>query len=220
MPLHLTNIAKKYNKNWVFRKVNIQFNTPGTYVIKGSNGSGKSTLLKIISGHLSASEGEQKLIINSKEIPIESWPEHIAYAAPYFELIENMYLEEFLEFYTKFKPLNKNITIDKFITITYLETSRNKQIKNFSSGMKQRLKLALAWLSDVYVVLLDEPCSNLDQRGIEWYKKMATKYSKDKLIIVCSNNIQEEFFFCENSLNIDDFMDSHNSQKNTLKSQT
>lgn len=206
MPLSLTNIAKKYTKEWVFRAVNFQFDLPGSYVIKGSNGSGKSTLLKIISGHLSASEGDQKLTINNKEIPIENWPNHIAYAAPYVELVEDMYLVEFLEFYTQFKSLIKDMTIDKFISCTYLETSRNKQIKNFSSGMKQRLKLGLAWLSNVSIILLDEPCANLDERGVKWYKEMARKYSTDKLVIVCSNNIYEEFFFCENTLNIDAIM--------------
>ena len=189
-----------------FKKVNYEFKIPGTYVIKGSNGSGKSTLLKIISGHLSPSEGLQKLTLNSKEIPIENWPREIAYAAPYVDLIEEMSLIEFLEFYTKFKPLREGVNHDDFIEITYLENSKDKLIANFSSGMKQRLKLGLAWLSDVSIILLDEPCSNLDKKGIQWYKDLANKYSKDKLIIVCSNNIQDEFFFCENSLNTEEFI--------------
>ena len=205
MSLSLTNIAKKFKKDWVFRNVNFQFETPGTYVIKGSNGSGKSTLLKLISSYLSPSEGEQKLILYSKEISIDEWPKHIAYAAPYFELIEEMFLEEFIEFYIKFKPLRANISKDDLIQIAYLEESKHKQIKNFSSGMKQRLKLALAWLSDVSIILLDEPSSNLDKKGLEWYKNLAKKYSKDKLVIVCSNNIEDEYFFCEHSLNIEDF---------------
>ena len=208
MSLNLINIAKKFKKDWVFRNVNYQFEIPGTYVIKGSNGSGKSTLLKLISGYLSASEGEQKLILNSEDIFIENWPKHIAYAAPYFELIEDMYLNEFVEFYIKFKPLRDGISKNDLIKIAYLEASRDKQIKNFSSGMKQRLKLALAWLSDVSIILLDEPCSNLDKKGIEWYKDLATKYTKDKLVIVCSNNIPDEFFFCEHSLNMEDFIKS------------
>ncbi len=216
MSLSLINIGKKYNKDWVFRNVNFQFNLPGSYVIKGSNGSGKSTLLKIISGHLSASNGDQKLMIGNKEVPIENWSNHISYAAPYLELVEDMYLEEFLKFYTQFKRLNKGMTINTFITTTYLESSRDKQIKNFSSGMKQRLKIGLAWLTDVSVVLLDEPCSNLDERGIQWYKKMATKYSKDKLVIVCSNNIQEEFFFCKNTLNIDEVINNYGTTKTTI----
>jgi len=209
--LSLTNIAKKYQKDWIFRNVNFQFEIPGTYVIKGSNGSGKSTLLKLISSYLTASEGTQKLTLNSKDILIENWPKHITYAAPYFELIEDMYLSEFVQFYIKFKPFRDDITTDDLIKIAYLEESKDKQIKNFSSGMKQRLRLALAWLSDVSIVLLDEPCSNLDKKGIEWYKNMATKYAKDKLVIVCSNNIQDEFFFCEHSLNMEDFINGSDS---------
>jgi ABC-type multidrug transport system ATPase subunit len=203
--LSLTNIAKKFQKDWVFRNVNFQFETPGTYVIKGSNGSGKSTLLKLISSYLSPSEGEQKLTLHSNDISIDDWPKHIAYAAPYFELIEEMFLEEFVEFYIQFKPLRAHISKDDLIQIAYLEESKHKQIKNFSSGMKQRLKLALAWLSDVSIILLDEPSSNLDKKGVEWYKSLAKEYSKDKLVIVCSNNIEDEYFFCEHSLNIEDF---------------
>jgi len=206
--LNLINIAKKFKKDWIFQNVNYQFEIPGTYVIKGSNGSGKSTLLKLISSYLSASEGAQELILNSEDISIENWPKHIAYAAPYFELIEEMHLNEFVEFYIKFKPLRDDISKNDLIKIAYLEASRDKQIKNFSSGMKQRLKLALAWLSDVSIILLDEPCSNLDKKGIEWYKDLATKYTKDKLVIVCSNNIPDEFFFCEHSLNMEDFIKS------------
>ena len=211
MSLNLINIAKKFKKDWIFRNVNYQFEIPGTYVIKGSNGSGKSTLLKLISGYLSASEGTQNLTLNSEDIFIENWPKHIAYAAPYFELIEDMYLNEFVEFYIKFKPLRGDISKNDLIKIAYLEEARDKQIKNFSSGMKQRLRLALAWLSDVSIILLDEPCSNLDKKGIEWYKDLATKYAKGKLIIVCSNNIPDEFFFCKHSLNMEDFINGSNS---------
>tara|TARA_B100000242_G_C43050618_1_gene490826 strand:- start:192 stop:815 length:624 start_codon:yes stop_codon:yes gene_type:complete len=200
--LSLINIAKKYNRNWVFRNACYQFEIPGSYVIHGPNGSGKSTLLKILSGFLIPTEGELKLQINSNYITTENWSNHIAYAAPYYELIEEMYLEEFVSFYIKFKPLQKGISKNDLIKIAYLEEAKDKQIKNFSSGMKQRLKLSLAWLSEVPVVLLDEPCSNLDTNGIEWYKNLAKEYSKNKLIIVCSNDIEDEFFFCKKSIDI------------------
>ena len=206
MSLSLINIAKKFNRDWVFRNANYQFEIPGSYVIKGSNGSGKSTLLKILSGFLTPTEGELKLLIKSNNITTENWSNHIAYAAPYYELIEEMYLEEFVSFYIKFKPLQKGISQHDLIKIAYLEEAKNKQIKNFSSGMRQRLKLALAWLSDVSIVLLDEPCSNLDARGIEWYKNLANKYSENRLVIVCSNNIEDEFSFCKKSLDIDNFI--------------
>ena len=204
MSLSLVNIAKKFQKDWIFRNVSYTFQIPGTYVIQGANGSGKSTLLKLISSFLSPSEGKQELKINGQEIEIENWNEHITYAAPYFELINEMYLTEFLAFYTKFKPLQKDISITKFIEIAYLEDSSEKLIKNFSSGMKQRLRLALAWLSESSIILLDEPISNLDKKGIAWYKDLANTYSKNKLVIVCSNNIEDEYFFCKNTLHIEE----------------
>ena len=206
MSLSLINIAKKFNRDWVFRNANYQFEIPGSYDIQGPNGSGKSTLLKILSGFLTPTEGELKLLIKSNNITTENWSNHIAYAAPYYELIEEMYLEEFVSFYIKFKPLQKGISQHDLIKIAYLEEAKNKQIKNFSSGMRQRLKLALAWLSDVSIVLLDEPCSNLDARGIEWYKNLANKYSENRLVIVCSNNIEDEFYFCKKSLDMDNFI--------------
>jgi len=203
--LSLVNIAKKFQKDWIFRNVSYTFQIPGTYVIKGANGSGKSTLLKLISSFLTPTEGKQILKLNDQLIEIENWPQHITYAAPYYELINEMYLTEFLAFYTKFKPLQKGLSVNKFIEIAYLEDSSEKLIKNFSSGMKQRLRLALAWLSESSIILLDEPTSNLDKKGIEWYKELAKTYSKNKLVIVCSNNIEDEYFFCENSLHIEDF---------------
>lgn len=206
MSLSLINIAKKFNRDWVFRNANYQFEIPGSYVIQGPNGSGKSSLLKILSGFLTPTEGELKLQINSNHIATENWSNHIAYTAPYYELIEEMYLEEFVSFYIKFKPLQKGVSQHDLIKIAYLEEAKDKQIKNFSSGMKQRLKLALAWLSEVSVVLLDEPCSNLDAKGIEWYKNLAKEYSKNKLVIVCSNHIEDEFSFCKKSLDIGNFI--------------
>ncbi len=203
MSLCISNIGKKFKKNWVFKNIHLDFNLPGSYVIIGANGSGKSTLLQIISGHLSATEGKTTLKIKNKNIIAENWHEHIVYAAPYFELIEEMFLEEFVNFYIKFKQLQESLTKDDLIKIAYLEDSRNKQIKNFSSGMKQRLKLALAMLTKASVVLLDEPCSNLDEKGILWYRDLTLKYSHGKLIIVCSNNIEAEFFFCKNKLKME-----------------
>lgn len=205
MSLRLTNIGKKFKKDWVFRNISFEFKIPGSYVIKGANGSGKSTLLKLVSGFLTPSEGLQELKLKGNLIEMDVWPEHMTYAAPYFELLEDMFLDEFVAFYTKFKPLRAHISEEDLIRIAYLEESKDKQLKNFSSGMKQRLRLALAWLSDSSIILLDEPTSNLDKNGIDWYKGLAKEYAKDKLIIVCSNSIEDEYFFCENSLSIEDF---------------
>tara|TARA_B100000767_G_scaffold93639_1_gene90083 strand:- start:241 stop:879 length:639 start_codon:yes stop_codon:yes gene_type:complete len=205
MSLTLLNIGKKYQKDWIFRNINFEFKIPGSYVIKGSNGSGKSSLLKLISGFVTPSEGIQKLKLNKTLVELDKWPEHITFAAPYYELLEDMYLEEFIDFFVQFKPLKPGISKEEIIKIAYLEDSKRKQLKNFSSGMKQRLRLVIAWLSDTSILLLDEPTSNLDSKGIEWYKSLAKKYAKEKLVIVCSNSLEDEYFFCDQSLNIEDF---------------
>jgi ABC-type multidrug transport system ATPase subunit len=71
--------------------------------------------------------------------------------------------------------------------------------------MKQRLKLGLAILADTPVLLLDEPVSNLDKPSIQWYKELVTQFASHRTVIVCSNNIDDEHFFCTRQINISDF---------------
>ncbi|NBQ48017.1 MAG: ATP-binding cassette domain-containing protein, partial [Sphingobacteriia bacterium] len=83
--------------------------------------------------------------------------------------------------------------------------ARHKFIRQYSSGMKQRLKLALALLADTPLLLLDEPLSNLDRSGAAWYQQMITDYTAKRTVIVCSNAIEEEHFFCERALDVMDY---------------
>jgi ABC-type multidrug transport system ATPase subunit len=85
-----------------------------------------------------------------------------------------------------------------------LEKASNKQLRNFSSGMKQRVKLAQAILSDVPVVLLDEPCTNLDADGISLYHRLMNNYCADRLLIVSSND-EVEYKFCQHKISIMDY---------------
>src|SRR5690606_34997503 len=88
--------------------------------------------------------------------------------------------------------------------IMYLEKSMNKQILYFSSGMKQRLKLGLCFFSDVPLLLLDEPVSNLDKTGIAWYQHLIQAYGSNKTIFICSND-SREYDFCDRVLHIEDY---------------
>ena len=94
---------------------------------------------------------------------------HVSICAPYLEVVEEMTLTEFLNFHHGFKPFLSGITTDFIITAIGLEKAVNKQIRYYSSGMKQRVKLAQCIFSDTAIVLLDEPCTNLDATGIELY---------------------------------------------------
>ena len=202
MKIILQNAGKKYNREWIFRNLDFTFITGKSYAIIGPNGSGKSTLLQVIAGSTNASEGNIFFGNNDEQkIEPENIHQHTALAAPYLELIEEMTAVEFLNFHSIFKPLIKNISVPEILEEVELSKSINKQIRLYSSGMKQRLKLAQAIFSDTPVLLLDEPCTNLDAQGYSLYHNLIKKYGSKKLIIVSSNDTNE-YNFCTAQLNI------------------
>ena len=204
MKIFLDKVGKRYNYEWVFKAISFQFHSGTSYAILGANGSGKSTLLQIIAGNLSPSEGKVNYTLHEKKIEVENIFRSTGFSAPYLELIEEFSLEEMISFHEKFKPFSPVLSKNKVMEILGMEKSKGKMLKNFSSGMKQRVKLALAILSDVPVVLLDEPATNLDEQGVSWYKNLVNDFSKERLLIVCSNQLQE-YDFCKEQLNLHDF---------------
>ena len=205
MRIVLTEVGKRYNRDWIFRKVNFEFNSGEAYAILGSNGSGKSTLLQLIAGNQLQSEGKTEYFIDDKNIASEKIFNHISFASPYLELIEEYTLTEILNFHSQFKPFFKELSIPQVIGITGLEKSKDKELRYFSSGMKQRVRLALAILSDTPLLLLDEPTSNLDKKGVEWYTQLIHAYRQKRIIIVCSNHQQAEYDFCNHKLLMEDY---------------
>jgi ABC-type multidrug transport system ATPase subunit len=204
MQIELINIAKKFNREWIFKDVNLQIPYSSKLAILGSNGSGKSTLLQIIVGSLSASKGEINYHVNDQLISVENAYRHFSIASPYIELVEEMTLNEMIDFHFSFKErFNQYGNVD-LLNIVELESSKNKEIRYFSSGMKQRAKLMLAVLSNVDCIMLDEPCSNLDKQGITWYHQLLNDYLSDRTIIICSNQ-EYEYSICDKSLSIMDF---------------
>jgi ABC-2 type transport system ATP-binding protein len=204
MKIILEQAGKRFNYDWIFRRVTATFNPGERYAILGPNGSGKSTLLQVISGHIHHNEGSVTYSTPEKLLPPDQFFRHCAIAAPYLELVEEFTLAEAVQFHLQFKQFIPAVKAQEAITIVGLEKSLHKQIRYFSSGMKQRLKLALAIFSDVPILLLDEPCTNLDAAGIQLYQDMITTYAGDRMIIVSSND-EQEYFMCNNTLSILDY---------------
>ena len=202
--ISLQNVGRRYNRDWIFRGIDYNFTGGESYAILGPNGSGKSTLLQILNGSLSLSTGDITFLNNGDKIDIEKVFNYLSLAAPYLELIEEFSLEEVIDFHFKFKPYKAGITKDKVIELLSLPGGKNKLIRYFSSGMKQRLKLALAFCSDTPLLLLDEPTSNLDNQGIDWYLNLVEQFAKGRLTIVCSNQ-EHEYSFCNHRLSISDY---------------
>jgi len=202
MNIQLTNAGKKYGSHWIFRNFSHQFSEGIKQVILGPNGSGKSTLLKIVSGGATLSEGAIEYSINNKKIKPEEVFQYVSIAAPWLDIPEEYTLEEVITFHTQFKQLVKSISVKDAIKIIDLEHTREKHYRNFSSGMKQRVKLGLAILTDAPLLLLDEPVTALDAKSVNWYKQMIHEYANHKSILVFSNHREEEYGFCEGTVHL------------------
>ena len=204
MKISLQNAGKRFNREWIYRGVTLEFSSANAYAITGPNGSGKSTLLQAIGGMLQLSEGRIHYATGNQQLANEDVYKQISFCAPYLDVIEEMTLLEFLDFHYRFKPFLPSFTAKAIIREVGLEAAAAKQIRYYSSGMKQRVKLAQAIFSDTGMVLLDEPCSNLDTAGIELYHSLIQRYCKERLVVVCSNDMVE-YSFCNKVISILDY---------------
>lgn len=203
--INLTNAGKKFGKEWIFRAVNLNVVAGQKIAILGLNGSGKSTLLQALTGYLTLNEGELSYSINQDKIEGELQYNYISLASPYLELVEDFTLQEQIEHTAFYKAFLNDLTTEKIVELSGLAAHKDKYIKLFSSGMKQRLKLTLAILADAPILFLDEPTTNLDATVIDWYKNMIAKYAMKKTIVVCSNSIKDEYSFCDKVITMEDF---------------
>ena len=204
MKISLSDAGKRFNRDWIFRHLTFNFESSISYAITGPNGSGKSTLLQLIAGAIEPSEGKLFWHSGDKKIDEAKVYQHISICAPYLELVEEMTALEFLRFHSRFKPLIQDGSYSDLLTIVQLDKAAHKQIRYFSSGMKQRLKLAQAIFSNTPVLLLDEPCTNLDEAGYQLYYSLIDKYCGDRLVIVSSNE-KLEYSFCREVVDVTRF---------------
>lgn len=204
MTINLQNIGKRYRREWIFKGVNLNIATGQRTAVTGPNGSGKSTLLSVLSGFLSPSKGKISFSLSGKNLDSDNLYQSVSIAAPYIELIEEMTLLEAVHFHQKFKALPSDWTSQYFIERCYLQKSKNKQLRHFSSGMKQRVKLGLAICSSSPLLLLDEPTTNLDEAGAHWYQQLLEEHIAQRTLFIASN-VASDYQLCSESLSILDY---------------
>ncbi|MBI5913972.1 MAG: ABC transporter ATP-binding protein [Bacteroidetes bacterium] len=201
MQITLHQLSKRYRYDWIFKNIDYQLVAGGRYAVTGPNGSGKSTLMKVLSGHLSPSKGQVSFFTEGKKCAPDDVYRQVSYAAPYIELIEEFTLLEALDFHQKFKPLLPGFRTADVLDLLAFPKARDKQIRHFSSGMKQRLRLALATCSESSLLLLDEPTTNLDQQGVDWYLSLAERLIGQRTVVVASN-VAVDYGFCGEVIDI------------------
>jgi ABC-type multidrug transport system ATPase subunit len=197
-------LGKRFNREWIFRKFNYSFEPEKIYAVTGPNGSGKSTLMQVLWGQSLPTSGTIVYHVNGNEIPVTEIFNHVSIATPYMDLIDEFTLQEQIDFHFKIKEVRDGFRRDELPEIMYLHAARKKQIGNFSSGMRQRLKLGLAFYTKADIIFLDEPGTNLDKQAFNWYLEQLQIIKPTTLIIIASNN-PEEYPEAFQMINISDF---------------
>ncbi len=208
MTLTAENVCKRYNREWIFRNFSFSFHE-GHYAIVGPNGSGKSTLLQILWGQLPSSSGNLLYHDGSKPVPSDDIFRHLAIAAPYVNLIEELTLKEIIRFHFSFKKSREKQGPERLLDRMELGHALDKQVAHFSSGMKQRLKLGLALFSDVPLVFLDEPTTNLDKASVAWYWDQFNLLPPKTTVFVASNH-ESEYPERAIKINLSDYKSGYN----------
>ncbi len=201
----LNNISKKFGREWIFKNISIEIKPAEKWVVLGGNGSGKSTFLQLLSGYITPDAGQLSFLNENITLSSDAIPYYVSFASPYLQFNEELTLGELVSHLTLFRKYHASMDKQQIAQILELDKHTNLPLKNFSSGMKQRVKLGLAILDTAPVLLLDEPASNLDANSIKWYQQMIKLYAKEKTIVVCSNEIADEFSFCNHFLKITEY---------------
>jgi len=193
------NLSKKFRQEYVVRDFSYHFQSGNAYAITGPNGSGKSTLLQLIAQFTLPNSGTIEMIGIDPDLVYSK----ITFAAPYVELIEEYTLTEHLQILLKNQYLPASVTIESLEEFIDLRPDRVKTIKNYSSGMRQKIKLGFALLSQRPILLLDEPTTNFDEQAKQWFFTRLNE-QRHKLIIIASNE-KQEINFCTEKISIVDF---------------
>ncbi len=204
MHLAIHNLGKRYNRRWIFSDINLEVTSGSRLGITGHNGAGKSTLLKILTGALPPSAGEVVYTSNGVAIKPDKVYRGVSFSAPYTDLIEELTLQEMLRFHERFRPWRKDFDRNRIMDMLGEQFRPGSVISSFSSGMKQRVRLIIGVASQCELLCLDEPTSNLDLNGKDWYAKLIAEVPSQTTILIASNE-ESDMAICQTYLNVEDY---------------
>lgn len=200
MNISLDQVWKRYTTGWVLREISKEISSGQKVAIGGANGSGKSTLVQIVAGYLSNTKGKVTYSHSGKKVSRDELYKHLAVSAAYAELDEELTIAEIFDHYQIFKPFHLTM-LNEFLDLVDFKKQAAKQVRYFSSGMKQRLSLGLAFNMDVPLLILDEPTSFLDENKKQWFAEMMKNYTTNKTVIIASND-ERDVLGCESFIQL------------------
>jgi ABC-2 type transport system ATP-binding protein len=200
----LQNVSKKFKNNYVLKNINFKFEKGKIYGITGKNGTGKTVLLKCICGLTKVSDG--KIIYKDKVLnkDISILPSiGVIIETPLFWKDKTGL--ETLEFLASIQKKINQEQILQYLNKVGLKNVKDKKVKSYSLGMRQRLAIAQALMENPEIILFDEPTNSLDSEGVEIFKNlMIEEKAKNKTILIVSHAIDEISEICDEHLNLVD----------------
>lgn len=189
-------LIKRFNNAPLFTATSFELNSGDIVAITGANGSGKSTLLKMLAGVLMPTKGSVVYTVDTKKIAREDYQPFLGYAAPYLELYAELTAVEHLLFVSELKgkslDTGEAISILTSLGLDPAVAHSDRQVKQYSSGMQQRVKLAMAFALAPRFIFLDEPSSNLDIAGIDrLFHHIKESAADDAIVIIATNDPAE-----------------------------
>ena len=198
--LEISNLRKEFDRRPVFRNLDFSLTNSDSIAITGRNGSGKSTLIKVLANVYTQTSGNIELSLNGKSIERQHYYKYLGFVSPYLNLYDEFTGYENLHFVSKVRGLKRN-GIDDVLARVGLYERRHDLVKIYSSGMKQRLKIAFSIIHNPLILMLDEPTSNLDAEGIKTVDSIAEEYKNGKILIIATND-EHEKNLCKGEINL------------------
>ena len=192
-------VEKRFAKTLLFKNINIHLKNGDSFYITGPNGSGKSTLLQILAGIQRPSSGRITYTVNNDEIENERYKDFFGFTGPQVNPYDMLTAAENLKFMI---PGTVDSKINTFLERFNLYKHRDKAIKYYSSGMKQRLRLIHSLICDHEILMLDEPCSNLDAKGRDILYQTLIEIKKNKILIIATNE-SEDINLCSKGIDLE-----------------
>ncbi|GAA5219737.1 ABC transporter ATP-binding protein [Membranihabitans marinus] len=204
MFIEIESLTKEYNYSTIFENISDTFSPNHRIAVLGENGSGKSTFLKVLCGMVDATQGKIRWRNDDRTFQKHQWFQYFSFSSPQLFFGDQMTVEEVFHYFMRLKSFQKDIDPQKALDILSFEVHRDKPLKRLSSGMYQRIRLVLTICTDAPVLFLDEPCSNLDKKGVDLYHQLIDEYGQNRMIFVASND-EREYDFCDRMLSITDY---------------
>lgn len=191
--LQAKNITKTFKNDKALDNVSMSLKKGEIYGFIGQNGAGKSTMLRIITGLSFPTNGQLELFDSRQESNIVEAQKRMGAIIENPGLFPNMSAYNNLEVHRLQKGIPGKECIDRTLELVGLQDTAKKKVKNFSLGMKQRLGLAVALLSDPEFLILDEPTNGLDPMGIVELRQLLKKLNREKgMTVLISSHILSE----------------------------